>query len=49
MQRLEQVGLAGTVWPDGEHEPRQQTELETLVGAEVAEPNVLDNQTNPAA
>jgi hypothetical protein len=44
VQRLEEVRLAGAVRPDGENEPGSQLELESLVGAEVSEPDVLDDQ-----
>jgi hypothetical protein len=44
VQRLEQVRLADSVRPDGEHEPGLQLELEPLVRPEVPERGALDDQ-----
>jgi hypothetical protein len=44
MECLEQVRLAGAVRPDDEHEPRRQLEIQSGVGAEVAERDSLDDQ-----
>jgi hypothetical protein len=44
VERLEQIRLTGAVRPDGEYKPGQEIEFESLVRAEVGEPDVLDDQ-----
>jgi hypothetical protein len=48
MHRFEEIRLAYAVGADHEHEPRLQSQLEPLVGAEVAERSGVDDQALPA-
>jgi hypothetical protein len=44
VQRLEQVRLPDTVWPDSKYESGLQVEIEPLVRPEVAELDLVDDQ-----
>ena len=44
MQRLEQVRLPRAVFPDKEHDPRREIEVEGCIRPVVPERDVLDDQ-----